>query len=117
MNDRQIILDQPNSPQCPLCSYKLYISKLTELPDLFQQPNPTYKRPGDIQYKKSPVGINTIGNFLASISQASGLSCKYTNHCIRGTTATCMKRAGYSLTEVSSVIKHKNLVSEYLPNI
>ena len=32
MNDHQIILSQPNASQCPIRSYKMYLSKLTELP-------------------------------------------------------------------------------------
>ena len=46
MNDKQIILSQ-NSGKCPAPSYKLYLSKLTEIEDLFQRPNPKFKHPTD----------------------------------------------------------------------
>ena len=35
----------------------------------------------------------------------------YTNHCVRGTTASAMKRAGYTLNEIVFILKHKNLES------
>ena len=63
MNDHQIILSQPNASQCPIRSYKMYLSKFTKIPYLFQQPSPNFKRTTDLWYKKSPCGINTIGNY------------------------------------------------------
>ena len=33
------------------------------------------------------------------------------NHCIHGTTASAVKRAGYTLNEIAFVLKHKNLES------
>ena len=40
MNEHQIILSQPNSPQtCPIHSFKFYLQKLTDMQCLFQQPN------------------------------------------------------------------------------
>ena len=106
-----ILLSQPNSPKCFVASLKLYLSKLTDVPDLFQQPNPYYRRPGDIWYKAQPVGEGTIGKFLATISVNAGLSYVYTNHCTRGTTATGLHCQGYSLQEISNVTKHNNLNS------
>ena len=111
MNDRQIILSQ-NSSNCPISTFKLYISKLTEKEFLFQQPNNKFKHPHDQWYKKLPVGVNQIAKFLAEISQKAGLSYIDTNHCLRGTTATTMDKAGYSLMEIYFVTKYKNIVSE-----
>ena len=45
------------------------------------------------------------------ISKNSGLSTKYTNHCLRGTTATAMYKCGYSLHDIAQVTRHKNLES------
>ena len=110
INERSIILNQPNSRQCPIRSFKLYLSKLTELNDLFQQPNPNFKKTNAWD-KKSPCRINTIGNYLASISQASVLSYTHTNHYVRGTTATGLKKATCTLQEIGFVLKNKNLES------
>ena len=65
----------------------------------------------DIWYKKSPCGINTIGSYMADIRHAAGLNYIHTTDCSRGTTATCIKKAGYSLEEITWAQKHKNLES------
>ena len=69
--------------------------------DLFQQPNPYFKCQKDNWFKAQPVGEGTIGKFLSKISRAAGLSYIYTNHCIRGTTATGMKKNGHTLEEIA----------------
>ena len=48
---------------------------------------------------------------MAAISQKANLSKRYTNHKIKGTTATVMKNAGHSLDEIATVTHHKNLES------
>ena len=48
---------------------------------------------------------------MKDISVAASLSCIYTNHCVRGTTASDMKRSGYTLQDMAFVTKHKNLES------
>ena len=111
MRENNILLAQPGSRFFPVQSFKLYVSKLTKIDALFQQPNPYYKRPTDYWYKAQPVGEGTIGKFLAEILRAAGLSFVYTNHCIRGTTATGMKKNGHTLEEIAHVLKHKNLES------
>ena len=110
MNEQPILLSQ-ESDRCPVRSFKFYLSKLTEIDDLFQSPNSKYQFPTDQWYKKCPVGENMIGQFMKQISKSAGLSVKYTNHCIRGTTATAMHKAGYSLHEIAKVTRHKNIES------
>ena len=94
------LLSQPENPCCLVNSFKLYISKLhPNCNAFFQNVNSDYKLPTKILYKNSPAIVNTIGNFLCSISEALSLSYMYPNHCIRGTTTTAMKHAGYSLQD------------------
>ena len=91
------ILSQPGNPRCPVNSFKLYIFKFhPNCNTFFQNANTYHKLPTDKWYKNSPANVNTISNFLCSISDATSLSYMYTNHCIRGTTAMVMKCAGYS---------------------
>ena len=103
MTEQPILLSQLGKRRCPVTSFKLFLSKLTQLPDLFQQPNPNYKKPGDKWYKESPVGEGTIAKFMKEISKNVGLSYTYTNHCIRGTTTIAMHTSGYSLHEIAQV--------------
>ena len=100
MNEQSIILSQPGKRRCPVASYKLYVSKLTKIDAFFQKPNTQYKRLGDAWYYRSPVGENTIGKFLSEISKNSGLSITYTNHSIRGMTATAMHCSCYSFMKL-----------------
>ena len=39
IRESAILLSQPSSKKCPIASFKLYLSKLAKLEDLFQQPN------------------------------------------------------------------------------
>ena len=110
MNKQPILLSQ-KSDRCPVKSFKLYLSKLTEIEPLLQSPNIKFRFPQDPWYKKTAVGENTIGKFMKQISKNAGLSVIYTNHCIRGTTATAMHRSGYSLHEIAQVTRHKNIES------
>ena len=110
-NEEPILLAQPGDPRCPVNSFKLYLSKLSSIDDLFQTPNPCFKIPNDIWYKATPCGVNTIGNFMKQISQRSGPLHIYTNHCVRGTTATAIKCAGHDLPEIAKVTHHQNLES------
>ena len=108
MSENAILFAQPNQPrQCPVVSFKLYLSKLTKMSDLFQQPNPYFKKTTDVWYKAQPVGEGTIGQFLATISQNAGLSYIYTDHYTRGTTVTGMHKTGHLLQEIANVVKHK----------
>ena len=110
--EENIIIAQPNSLRCPVNSFKLYLSKLsTNLNAFFQRPNKKFKKEGQPWYIASVVGINAIGKFLQEISKRSKLNTIYTNHCIRGTTATALKKLGFSIPEIASVTKHRNYQS------
>ena len=92
--DRSMIYEQPEDPdRCPVHTYEQNTSKLTNKSnDFFQTPNHNVTNPKyDKWYKKTPVGVGTIGSFMATISANACLSKRYTNHKIRGTTATAMK--------------------------
>ena len=65
IRDNATLLSQPGSKKCPVASFKLYMSKLNKIDNFFQQPNPYFKRTTDVWYKAQPVGVGTIGRFLA----------------------------------------------------
>ena len=83
-----------NYQRCPVASFEKYVSKLDKSIDvLFQQPkkniHPKYK---EIWYHKKVV---------------------YTNHCLRKTMATGMKKSNknYSILEIAAVIGRRNYQS------
>ena len=48
---------------------------------------------------------------MKELSEKASLSCIYTNHKIRKTTATGLQRSGSTLEQIAHVTKHKNLDS------
>ena len=106
-NNHAIISEQEGDVRCPVNSFKHYIENLnTECNAFFQYPNAD-----KTGFDRKPIGKNTLGELMKTISTQAKLSKRYTNHCIRKTTATGMHRQGYSLKEIANVTKHKNLQS------
>lgn len=110
--DRNIMLAQPDSDRCPVKSFKFYMEKLNpKCPWFFQTPNPYMSNPAhDLWYKNCPVGEGMIGRFMKQISQSTNLPKLYTNHKIRGTTASVMKDK-FGLFAACNVTHHKSYES------
>ena len=84
---------------CPVVSFKKHQSKLS--PDeLFQTPKTTAPIGFGPWYKKTPVGKNTLGNMMATISKKAGLSKLYTNHCVRATCITILDAGGFASRDI-----------------
>ena len=96
----QRMYEQPDDPLCPVRSFELYVSKLNAKSDIFFQ-QPMNKFGDSVWYNGRPHGINTLGNFMAQISKAAGLSRVYTNHCLRATAVTVLSNAGAKVVVVS----------------
>ena len=92
-NNHAIIAEQSGSVRCPVNSFKHYISNLNEECDSFFQYPDKSKR----KYENKPVGKNTLGIMMKTISENAKLSKTYTNHCIRKTTATGLRRPSNSI--------------------
>ncbi|CAC5390097.1 unnamed protein product [Mytilus coruscus] len=54
---------------------------------------------------------NKLASMMSRISEEAGLSIRYTNHCLRATVATGLKRAGVDDRAVMSVTGHRNVKS------
>lgn len=78
---------------------------------IFQRANPLFKKPGEPWFHQQPLGHNTLQNIMKRISIAAHLPRIYTNHCVRATTCSLLKRSGFSDREVASVSGHKDLRS------
>ena len=106
-NNHAIITEMEGSLRCPVNSYKHYIENLhPECDAFFQYPND--KKNG---FERRPIGKNSLAGLMSTISKQAKLSKRYTNHCIRKTTATGMKKQGFDLREIANVTKHKNIQS------
>ena len=60
---------------------------------------------------KSPLSHNKLDSMMKMISEAAGLSYSYTNHCLRATSITHMKRCGIEDRKICTVTGHKNVNS------
>ena len=103
-------------PNCQIATYQFYLSVLHPKSDaLFQRPKgPKIFNPASpLWYDGSAKGKNTLSQMMKEMSapDAADLSRRYTNHCIRGTTATALYREGLTLQEVANVTGHVNLES------
>ena len=104
----QIMYSQDND-LCPVKSLKLYLSKLNPANEVFyQKPKPKNYNGCTVWYENKPLGKNTLGKMMSSISEAANLSNKYTNHCLRATAATVLAEAGVEARNICSVTGHKN---------
>lgn len=106
------MLAQPQSERCPVKSFKFYLSKLNpKCPWFFQTPNPYMANPNvDLWYKNCPVGEGTIGLFMKQISISTNLPKLYTNHKIRGTTASIVQDK-FGLHGAAHVTHHRSYES------
>lgn len=96
---------------CPVNSFKKYVNKLNVQCSAFLQRPLQHYEGKDTWYANAPLGVNSIGNMLKDISKESGASKIYTNHSIKASTATILKKAGYQPIDIMSVTGHRNVAS------
>ena len=100
-NDHHIISTQPGNILCQVKSFKTYTSLLHPNSDVFFQ----YSSKDKKSYDNKPIGKNSLATMMKEISTDTKLIRIYTNHCIRKTTATAMKRQGFDLNEIQNFTK------------
>ena len=103
-NNHHIIPSQPGSRTCPFkhCMDNLH----PDVEYFFQRPSRNLRI-----FDKMPLGKNTLGELMKTISKEAKLSKVDTNQQIHKTTATGLAKKGHSLQEISHVTKHKNIQS------
>ena len=92
-----------NGPRCPVASFLRYKDKLNpRCKSFWQRPaNAQAKRefksnpsPFDQWYCNAPLGKNSIGDKMKTISSRAGTKA-YTNHCLRATSISTLQNAGF----------------------
>ena len=98
---------------CPMRSYENYINSLDKDVDyLWQRPKPKIpKNKCDPWFVKKKVGHNTHEKFMAKLSEKACLSQHYTNHCIRVTGITNLRKANFTSKQIMAVSGHKSVES------
>ena len=100
---------QPWSEMCSVKSFKDYIHRLhPDCDDLKQRSHDSFNSTDDIWYCNCPLGKNTLGKMMATISSVAGISDRYTNHCIRATSISALDRAGFEARHIIRASGHKS---------
>ncbi|CAG2214467.1 unnamed protein product [Mytilus edulis] len=116
-NDKEnvtaIMPEQPDSPSCPVAAFQKYISKLNpKCNRLWQRPLGSFYEDSASWYCNSPVGRDTLAQFMNKLSKLCSLSQVYTNHSIRATGATILTESRYFAdAQIMSVTGHKSVSS------
>jgi hypothetical protein len=100
---------ETGTKMCPVRSFEKYLGKRNPACDAFyQHPRGSFLDSDDSWYERKPLGKNTIGDLMATLSKEAGLSATYTNHCVRATTITVLNDAGFKDRAIVSVSGHRN---------
>ena len=98
---------------CPVRAFENYINKLNPKNNsLWQKPATNF--PMDATkpwYQNVTVGHNTHDKFMSKLCEELKLETRYTNHCIRVTGITNLKRSNFNAKQVMSVSGHKSVES------
>ena len=89
-----------------------YLSKLNPGIDrLFQRAKMNVSEGDACWYMRSPLGKNLLSAMLKTLSKEAKLSRTYTNHCLRASSITRLKQAGFDDRKIATVSGHKSLDS------
>ena len=90
----QYVWEHNESPLCSIKSFEKYLSKLhPECPWLLQKPHRNFAGK-QYWYCYVPLGVHSIVNMLKHISNEADTSVLYTNHSLKATVGTILKKAG-----------------------
>ena len=103
------------TPSCPVTALKHYMQKLDRnAPCLFTHINKEALKnneQNDIWYGVRPVGKRQFSNFLPDICKNSGISRRYTAHCLRATSLSAMTDDNIPARHIMSLSDHSNEMS------
>ena len=102
-NQEEGIMKATGRPNCPVSSFKLYLSKLNpKRNEFFQRPKEKAPLAG-LWFDNQVLGVKPLGNMMKKLSKLANLSQVYTNHCIRVTCITILDRCGMEARHIMSV--------------
>lgn len=105
-----------NTALCPVRAFELYLSKLNpSLDSLWQRPKAfdNFNESDSVWCCNAPLGKNTLGSLMKTISVEYKLSKVYTNHCIRSTAVSVLDNNNFEAHHIMRVSGDKNCL-EYI---
>ena len=97
---------------CPVRSFENYINVLdNKVNFLWQRPKNKIPKQGMAWYIAKQVGHNTHEKFMGQLCKKVQLSQHYTNHCIRVSGVTNLRRGNFTSKQVMAVSGHKSVES------
>ncbi|XP_071956065.1 uncharacterized protein [Antedon mediterranea] len=104
----------PGSNRCPVSSF-LALKKVLN-PDMkcmWQRPRFAAPNDGTPWYIDAPLGVNTLGSKMKTISEKAGCLKKYTNHSLKATTCTILHEAEFPNRHIMPVTGTSSSVMPY----
>ena len=103
------------------CPVRLLQKLVSKRPEKMKTSGPLYLNPlrsfqadREIWYTTTPVGVNTINNYMKSMANAAGLDAtgkKLTNHSVRKTTVRKLQKQGIPNSDIAAITGHRNVQS------
>lgn len=104
-DDNNLMFGTAGSLRCAVASFRKYMSLLNpKISAFFQHPSKDRT-----WYDAQVIGKNPIGHWIALLSKRAGLSKIYSNHEIRKTCTTGMKKGGVPIPDIAHHLKHKDI--------
>ncbi|XP_068738290.1 uncharacterized protein [Montipora capricornis] len=101
--------EKPESALCPMECFELYLSKLNpDIECLWQRRKETISNDNPVWYCMAPLGKNTLGTFMKTLSKNANLSQEYTNHSIRATAVTLLDHSNFEARHIMRVSGYKS---------
>ena len=103
-----------DGPRCPVKIFKEYLARRP--PEMASADSPLYlasivKPSSHIWFKKQPLGKNSLVSFMKSMSEAAGLSGKHTNHSVRRTMISTLRKENVEPLNIIALAGQRNLKS------
>ncbi|XP_022808714.1 uncharacterized protein KIAA1958-like [Stylophora pistillata] len=98
----------------PVNIFKIFLARRP--PDMIKPDSPLYlaviKSPKtEVWYKRQPLGIHSLGQFMRMMADSVNLTGKHTNHSARRTMITALRHKNANPLDISQLVGHKNLKS------
>ena len=100
--------------RCPVNIFQTFLARRP--PDMMKPDSPLYlavvKSPkSEVWYKRQPLGVHSLGQFMKTMADAVSLTGKHTNHSARRTMITALRHENVNPLDISQLLGYKNLKS------